>query len=158
MCTQYCLTPVLLAAGVMLFVPAALVAQTGSIHEPVRYAGGPAVHNPAHDGQLRPAIGIETVQVMRANRTHPEWADDDRFRTNADRVAHVVPRASGIVRDVRADLGDQVKAGEILAWIESDELAEADSYALVQVTMKVPAEVPSVCHTVSSPLRCPIAK
>ncbi len=76
MCTRYCLTPVLLVVSVMLLVPAALVAQTGSIHEPVRYVGGPVVHNPAHDGQLRPAIGVETVQVMRANRTHPEWADD----------------------------------------------------------------------------------
>jgi cobalt-zinc-cadmium efflux system membrane fusion protein len=44
---------------------------------------------------------------------------------NPDRMAHIVPRAAGIVREVSVSLGDQVEAGEILAWIESDELAEA---------------------------------
>jgi len=44
---------------------------------------------------------------------------------NPDRMAHVVPRATGIVREVARTLGDRVEAGEILAWIESDELAEA---------------------------------
>jgi len=56
--------------------PAALVAQTGSIHEPVRYVGGPKVDPGAHDGQLRPAIGVESFQVMRANRKHAELADN----------------------------------------------------------------------------------
>jgi len=48
-----------------------------------------------------------------------------------DRTVHVVPRAAGIVREVKKTLGDRVKAGDILAWIESDELAEAklDFYA-----------------------------
>ena len=65
-----------LVAGALLMSPAALVAQTGSIHEPVRYVGGPVVHQQSHDGQLRPAIGVESFQVMRANRTHPELADN----------------------------------------------------------------------------------
>ncbi|MFO1019971.1 MAG: exo-alpha-sialidase [Planctomycetales bacterium] len=56
------------------FAPA-IQAQTGTIHEPVRYVGGPVVHHNMHDGQLRPAVGVETFQVMRANRTHPEQAD-----------------------------------------------------------------------------------
>ncbi|MBL8850850.1 MAG: exo-alpha-sialidase, partial [Planctomycetaceae bacterium] len=51
-------------------------AQTGSIHEPVRYIGGPVVGQNAHDGQLRPAIGVENVQVMRANRTQPQHSDN----------------------------------------------------------------------------------
>lgn len=50
-------------------------AQTGSIHEPVRYIGGPTVHHASHDGRLRPVIGAESVQVVRVNRTHPEFAD-----------------------------------------------------------------------------------
>jgi len=64
----------LLAIGSLcaaLASPARLVAQTGSIHEPVRYVGGEIVHHESHDGQLRPAVGIESYQVMRANRTHP---------------------------------------------------------------------------------------
>lgn len=28
-----------------------------------------------HDGQLRPAIGVQNYQIMRANRSHPEWSD-----------------------------------------------------------------------------------
>jgi cobalt-zinc-cadmium efflux system membrane fusion protein len=52
-------------------------------------------------------------------------------KVNADRVAHVVPRAAGIVREVTKTLGDDVQAGEILAWVESGALAEAklDFYA-----------------------------
>jgi hypothetical protein len=59
----------------VLALPPAVVAQTGSIHEPVRYVGGPVVQPGAHDGQLRPAVGVESFQVMRANRTHPDQAD-----------------------------------------------------------------------------------
>jgi hypothetical protein len=51
------------------------LAQTGSENEPLRYVGGVSVHQHAHDGQLRPAIGVESFQVFRANRTSPELAD-----------------------------------------------------------------------------------
>jgi cobalt-zinc-cadmium efflux system membrane fusion protein len=44
---------------------------------------------------------------------------------NADRLAHVVPRVSGIVRQVKSSLGDRVRAGELLAVLESRELADA---------------------------------
>jgi multidrug efflux pump subunit AcrA (membrane-fusion protein) len=44
---------------------------------------------------------------------------------NPDRMAHIVPRAAGIAREVTRSLGDYVEAGGILAWIESDQLAEA---------------------------------
>jgi len=58
-----------------LLAPSRAVAQTGSGSEPVRYVGGVTVHQQAHDGQLRPAVGVESYQVMRANRTKPELAD-----------------------------------------------------------------------------------
>jgi hypothetical protein len=61
--------------GTLLWLAAALLAQTGSIHEPIRYVGGMKVHPGAHDGQLRPAIGVESFQVMRANRTNPDLSD-----------------------------------------------------------------------------------
>jgi multidrug efflux pump subunit AcrA (membrane-fusion protein) len=53
------------------------------------------------------------------------------IKVNSDRVAHVTPRAAGIVRSVSKTLGDRVKAGDTLAWVESDKLAEAklDFYA-----------------------------
>ncbi len=44
---------------------------------------------------------------------------------NADRVAHIVPGAPGIVREVLASVGDSVRAGQVLAWLESAELGEA---------------------------------
>jgi membrane fusion protein, heavy metal efflux system len=43
---------------------------------------------------------------------------------NSDRVAHVVPRVSGVVREVRKNLGDSVREGEIMAVLESRELAD----------------------------------
>ena len=43
---------------------------------------------------------------------------------DADRVAHIVPRVSGQVREVYGRLGDEVHAGDVLAVIDSRELAE----------------------------------
>jgi multidrug efflux pump subunit AcrA (membrane-fusion protein) len=44
---------------------------------------------------------------------------------NNDRVAHIVPNAVGVVRQVLKNVGDTVKAGEIIAWLESSELGKA---------------------------------
>lgn len=44
---------------------------------------------------------------------------------NADRMAHVVPQMGGIVRKVRKKAGDKVAAGEVMAILESREVAEA---------------------------------
>jgi hypothetical protein len=50
-------------------------AQTGSIHEPVRYIGGVTIDPNVHEGRLRYAIGTESRQTVRVNRTHPEMND-----------------------------------------------------------------------------------
>ena len=44
---------------------------------------------------------------------------------NQDRLSHLVPRVGGVVREVRKRLGDPVRAGEVLALLESRELADA---------------------------------
>ena len=44
---------------------------------------------------------------------------------NKDRVAHLVPRVAGIVREVTKTVGQHVAADEVLAVIDSRELAEA---------------------------------
>jgi len=62
--------------SVFLLAPSRAEAQTGSGSEPVRYVGGVTVHQQAHDGQLRLVVGVESHQVMRANRTKPELADN----------------------------------------------------------------------------------
>lgn len=51
-------------------------AQTGSPAEPVSYIGGEICNPRLHEGGLRYAIGVENIQVMRANRTRPEKADN----------------------------------------------------------------------------------
>ena len=44
---------------------------------------------------------------------------------NEDRIAHVTPRVPGVVREVRKTLGDRVRAGEIMAILDSPEMGEA---------------------------------
>ncbi|MCK9396985.1 MAG: efflux RND transporter periplasmic adaptor subunit [Methylobacter sp.] len=44
-----------------------------------------------------------------------------------NRLAHVVPRVSGVVVDVRKKLGESVKQGEVLAILESRDLADLKS-------------------------------
>ncbi|MEP7257576.1 MAG: six-hairpin glycosidase [Flavitalea sp.] len=59
----------------LAMIATASSAQTGSIHEPVRYIGGQTIDPSVHEGRLRYAIGTENIQTMRANRTHPASAD-----------------------------------------------------------------------------------
>jgi cobalt-zinc-cadmium efflux system membrane fusion protein len=57
-------------------------------------------------------------------------------RPNADRVAHIVPRYSGIVTEVRASIGDLVRQGDVLAIVESDEsLAPFEVKTLISGTV-----------------------
>lgn len=53
---------------------------------------------------------------------------------NEDRVVHMVPRAPGITVDVHKTLGDPVRAGDVLALIDSAELASAKLDYVAAVT------------------------
>jgi len=69
-----------LSAVGWLILAAALWAAVGDEEEPVRFVGSVAVSNSDykngyHDGQLPPAVGVHNYQILRANRSHPEWAD-----------------------------------------------------------------------------------
>jgi cobalt-zinc-cadmium efflux system membrane fusion protein len=44
---------------------------------------------------------------------------------NADCIAHVAPKVTGVVREVHKTLGDSVQKGEIMAILESRELADS---------------------------------
>lgn len=48
---------------------------------------------------------------------------------NADKTAHVTPRVSGNVREVMKQLGDVVKKGDVLAILDSKELAQLNGQA-----------------------------
>ncbi len=73
-----CLSVIILLSG--LAAPAS--AQTGSIHEPVRYVGGVSVDLTPHEGRLRPAVGTSNHQIVRVNRTHPELAEGSGWTYN----------------------------------------------------------------------------
>jgi cobalt-zinc-cadmium efflux system membrane fusion protein len=67
-------------------------------------------------------IGIETVgpAVVRT-----ALQATGRVVPNEDRLAHVVPRFPGIVKQVRKRLGETAAAGEVLAVVESNESLQA---------------------------------
>jgi hypothetical protein len=43
----------------------------GTAGEPVRYMGGVQIDRKAHDGKLRPAMGVENIQILRGTRYDP---------------------------------------------------------------------------------------
>jgi hypothetical protein len=47
----------------------------GHAQDTVRYTGHTRVNIDYHHGQLSPAVGVHNIQVMRANREHPEKAE-----------------------------------------------------------------------------------
>ncbi|MCD8072800.1 MAG: six-hairpin glycosidase, partial [Alistipes sp.] len=62
---------------VLALLPAfAAAGQTGSPAEPVRYIGGEITDPDVHDGGFRYVVGVENIQVLRANRTDPAQAED----------------------------------------------------------------------------------
>jgi cobalt-zinc-cadmium efflux system membrane fusion protein len=97
---------------------------------------GPAAAQDAHDGHeghdhdgeeertvhlaadVLAEFGVETAVagpgVLRDWRQLPA-----EVRASADRVAHLVPRYEGVVTEVRAGIGDRVRAGQVLARIEN---------------------------------------
>jgi cobalt-zinc-cadmium efflux system membrane fusion protein len=54
-------------------------------------------------------------------------------QVNGDRMAHVAPRVSGVVKEVFASLGDPVREGQVLAVLESRELADSKADFLASV-------------------------
>lgn len=55
------------------------------------------------------------------------------IRVNPDRLAHLVPRVSGVAQRVLANVGDHARENQVLAVLESRELSELKSAYLVAV-------------------------
>ncbi len=70
------------------------------------------------------SIGLKTLPARQDN-----WPQrlrvTGRLELNAGRVAHVSPLVEGVVREVPVQLGQVVKQGEILAYIDSREVGES---------------------------------
>lgn len=69
-------------------------------------------------------MGIETAEAT-AGTLEQVLTLPGEVVLNTDTVAHIVPRVAGIVRKVHKTIGDEVKPGEVMAVLESRELAEA---------------------------------
>ncbi|MFY3132320.1 efflux RND transporter periplasmic adaptor subunit [Achromobacter ruhlandii] len=69
-------------------------------------------------------LGIETAGPAKLE-TASRFPGEIKF--NADRTVHVVPRLAGVVQEVSADLGQQVKKGDLLAALSSTALSELRS-------------------------------
>lgn len=83
---------------------------------------------PAGDGHEVVRLGAREIEEfgIELAAAGPDTIDawvalPGEVRPNADRLAHIVPRFSGIVTEVRANVGDRVREGQVLAIVESDE-------------------------------------
>jgi len=77
-------------------------------------------------------IGLETAVASPGTvDIHISLAGE--IRVNQDRMAHIVPRVEGVVTEVYKKLGDTVKTDEVIAVIESRELADAKAGYLAAV-------------------------
>lgn len=97
-------------------------------------AAGSADHVSIPENKAR-SLGIETARARRE-----PWAKrlrvTGRLELNAGRVAQVNPLVDGVVREVLVEVGQSVKAGEVLAYIDSREVGEA-KLALVRDRLQV---------------------
>jgi membrane fusion protein, heavy metal efflux system len=75
------------------------------------------------DHQLK-ELGIDSATAS-PGKLHVKLTLPGEIVVNADRMAHIVPRLAGVVREVRKNLKDSVQPGEVMAVIDSRELAEA---------------------------------
>ncbi|MCB1184912.1 efflux RND transporter periplasmic adaptor subunit [bacterium] len=72
------------------------------------------------DAAARAEFGVRTA-VAGPVALHDELVLPCEIRPNDNTLAHIVPRFAGIVTAVRVEVGQQVKAGQVLAVVESDE-------------------------------------
>jgi multidrug efflux pump subunit AcrA (membrane-fusion protein) len=87
------------------------------------------------------AAGIELAAV-RSGTISRRIIVPGTIRAPADRIVHVAVRLSGIVAELRKNVGDPVAAGEILAILESREVANAKSeYLAARVTNELQQEM-----------------
>lgn len=66
---------------------------------------------------------------------------DGEIGLDEKRVAHIVPRVESLVVDVYKDMGDRVKVGDLLAVLQSRELADAKNEYLAAVKQAKPVRL-----------------
>lgn len=100
------------------------------VHDEHAHGGGHGAVGRGHgervsfDAAQRAEFGIEVAAAGPGSVAR--WlALPGEIAVHADRVAHLAPRVAGVAGEVIAALGDRVEAGQVLAIVESRELAEA---------------------------------
>jgi cobalt-zinc-cadmium efflux system membrane fusion protein len=71
-------------------------------------------------------IGIETAEAVSETHAHTLEANAETA-FNANRYADVSPRVAGFLSEVKVDLGQQVRVGDVLAVVDSPEVSTAKS-------------------------------
>lgn len=71
------------------------------------------------DDQIEAAGIVLATAAPGALRTEAVFPAE--VKLNADNVAHIFPRFTGVVKGVRKAIGDRVKKGDVLALVESNE-------------------------------------
>jgi cobalt-zinc-cadmium efflux system membrane fusion protein len=105
-------------------------------HASKRHAAQVSGHGDAHQGeaheQHRVVLSEKAIKEAGIETALAAGGELEEVLTlpaetvlNADKVAHIVPRVAGTVRRVDRFVGDDVKAGDVMAVLESRELAEA---------------------------------
>lgn len=96
-------------------------------------AGHPAERVVKLSAERAEALGVKLVKAGPGSlRMYLDLPGEVVF--DQERVAHVVPRVPGIIREVRKTLGDRVRAGDALAVLESRELGEAKAAYLSRLS------------------------
>ncbi|MDB6001901.1 MAG: czcB2, partial [Rhizobacter sp.] len=110
---------------------------TTSLAAPTTAASTPSPQIKLSDAQLK-AANIEVQAAGPATlRSASPFQGEIRF--NEDRTAHVVPRMAGVVESVSAQLGQQVRKGQVLAVIDSSALADQRSELLTAQQRQIAA-------------------
>jgi cobalt-zinc-cadmium efflux system membrane fusion protein len=124
---------IVLALLILLIKPAAAPAEDAE-----------AAAAPAASAQVTPAEHVEAVKLTdaqikasgiallkaSAQTIHTSVTLPGEIRFNEDRTAQVVPLLGGTVQDVKVNIGDAVKRGQVLAIIASTDLSDQRSQAL----------------------------
>lgn len=137
------LVAALLGAGVALTGCSKHAEDDGHDHEgeaPGAHAGeAPGAHEGEDvvqftDEELKEfSIGLATAGPGQLRST---LALPGEVRFNPDQVAHILPRVSGVVREVYKMVGDSVRAGDVLALLESRELATLKADYLAGISLE----------------------
>ncbi|MFC1497720.1 efflux RND transporter periplasmic adaptor subunit [Verrucomicrobiota bacterium] len=99
------------------------------------HSGGQGYQNEGRVPVTQEQVARLDIKITRAARgiINRRIRVPGEIKVNSDLMAHVVPQSPGVVQQVSAVLGQQVKKGQVLAVISSRDLAEAKARYLASV-------------------------